>query len=337
MPFRSPVWKIVCLFCCAVLCRGSLLFAQELKTQPTPFTAWLDFQKLAVPGAARPPFPIWLESFQLQQKKTYDGKISKTTFRLRFRKLGDLNQEMLLRIFFDDRANAHPGVTAWTELGQQLFASKPLGAGLGLPTSDSLLVPMRGVDYIDIETPGDGGNVTGAFLSSLQTATVKHAVDFDEPAPFADPFQNEAAAQLGEDAFLFDRVKATLAAEAMKLTPDEEPAVAFDFMLDAQPDIALVTFEILNADVTAPPEIIANEHALGAATPILPDLADPAYRSSIRPLDPDVRVRYAGWLKCQKAIPTSALRAGENRLVIQLDGRSAAVAIRAVEMQLRRP
>ena len=311
--------------------------AQDLKTQPTPFSVWLDFQKLATPGAARSSFPIWLESFQSQSKKSFDGKVAKTTFRLRFRKLGALNEELLLRIFFDDQVAAHPAVAAWSELGEQLFASKPLGDGLGLPTSESLAIPMRGVDYIDIETPGDGANVTGAFLTSLQTALVKHAVDFDAPAPLADPFQNPPATQTGDDVFLFGRVKATLAAEPVKLSPADAPAVTFDFELDAQPEIAVVSFEILNVDVTAPPLVSVNDHALGASAPLMPDLADPAYQPSVRPMDADVRFHYAGWLKCQKAIPGSALRSGSNQLVIQLNGRSASVAIRAIEVQIKQP
>ena len=336
MRFRSPARKVIRLLCCVIVFVVDALCAQELKTQPTPFSVTLDFQKLAAPNATRPPFPIWLESFQVQQKKSYEGKITKTTFRIRTRRLGGLNSEMLLRLFFNDTPAAHPAISAWSELGEQLFASKPLGGGLDLPTSESLTIPMQNVDYVDIVTPGDGANVTGAFLSSLQTAPVKYAVDFDAPAMLDDPFENEPAAQPGDDTFLFGRVKATLSADPVKLTPDA-PGVTFEFDLDALPDVAVLSFEILNADVTAPLQISANDHALGGATPILPDLADPAYSSTVHSLDPDVRVRYAGWLKCQKAVPTSALRAGTNRLVIQLDSRSAAVAIRAVEVQLKQP
>ena len=103
MNFPQGAWKIAGARRCVILFLLFSIFAhsvpaQDLKTQPTPFSVWLDFQKLAAPGAARSSFPIWLESFQSQSKKSFDGKVASTTFRLRFRKLGALNEELLLRI-----------------------------------------------------------------------------------------------------------------------------------------------------------------------------------------------------------------------------------------------
>ena len=48
-----------------------------------------------------------------------------------------------------------------------------------------------------------------------------------------------------------------------------------------------------------------------------------------------MRFRYAGWLRAQRVIPGSALRAGLNKVVLQLNGESGPVAVRAVELQLK--
>ena len=38
--------------------------------------------------------------------------------------------------------------------------SAPLGQGLGLPSSETLAVPMDGADYLEFAAPGDGYAVT---------------------------------------------------------------------------------------------------------------------------------------------------------------------------------
>ena len=74
---------------------------------------------------------------------------------------------------------------------------------------------------------------------------------------------------------------------------------------------------------------------LGAAKMRLPDLADPAYRGDVRPLERDMHFRYTGWLPCQMIIPASALRAGANRLSLVANAQGGAIAVRAVELQLK--
>jgi hypothetical protein len=243
--------------------------------------------------------------------------------------------DLLFRLFFDDTWGASPVVSAWSDIGSQLLEPTTLGQGLDLPTSQTVAVPMRGVDYIEICVPGDGSNVQGAFLSSLKSGAVKYAADFQTPSVVADPFENEPARQPGDDSYLFGRVKATLESAVVKLLPYEAPGTELDFELDAQPLLSVITFEILNANVNAPPHVIANDHDLGPASLILPDLADPGYNGAVHALEADVRFRYTGWLRGQKAVPTSALHAGENKIVLQLENDPGAVAIRAIEVQLK--
>lgn len=312
------------------------LWAQDLKVQPTPFTAWIDFKVFNSPYATRPPLPIWLGGVETTNTRSTDGAITATTFRLRFRQFGAINNELLLRLFFDDQPERNPTVSAWNEIGDALFQTKPLGQGMALPSSDTLLIPMAGVDYIDIDVPGDGSTIRGVFLSSLRDTRVKQALDFQSSTEVNDPFQNAPAAQADtNDSYLFGRVKATLDASPIKLSPDANPTTSFDFQLDRQPLIAVVTFEILNADLSYPPEVTVNSNPLGAASIILPDLADPGFQGSVYALEQNMRFRYTGWLKCQKVVPGSVLVGNSNTLTLTTPRYSNPVAIRAVEVQLK--
>ena len=195
---------------------------------------------------------------------------------------------------------------------------------------------MDGVDYVDITTFGDGSNIRGVFLASLKRADIQHALDYTAPAEIADAFDNLPTSALSADDYsLYGRVKASLDPGTMKLTPQETPAGSWEFELQSPPLTAFVTFEILDADALAPIEITVNDRLLGPASVHQPDLADPAYLGLVRPLERDMRFRYAGWLRAQKAIPGSALRAGLNKVVLRLSRDSGPVAVRTVELQLK--
>lgn len=320
---RSPFLAAVCLLC------APMLRAQELKPQPIPFTAWLDFHASAG-GAARGVMPIWLEKMETHKLQAADGSVEKTVCRLRFRRFAGLNDEMLLRLFFTD--GPQPSVSAWSEIGTRIAAPRELGQGLGLPASETLVLPMSGVDYVDIETPGDGANLRGVFLSSLQKSETRSALDFSPASALADPFSDApASAPAFDDALLFGRVKATLEPGVVTLNETNGESGVFQFDLAAPPLVALVTFEIENADIAAPPEVLANDQSLGRAGIVLPDLADPAYVGGVHPAG--VAFRYSGWLRCQKLIPAAALLSGANRL--QITSSAGGVAVRAVEVQLR--
>ena len=362
------VRKFWVIFLTAFIWTGSLGNAQELTVQPTPFTALLDFALLRNPVIPKQSLPIWLESVQIIPAESADATVAvdsgipmglpeekqppHTVFRIRLRSMPNLGSHLLLRLFFEDRPDAHPRITAWSETGTCCFASPPLGSGLNLPASESLSIPVNGADYLEIDVPGDGQNVRKALLSTLQSRAVNTALDFaavpspGASAPVIDPFGNPSSQPLpANDTYLFGRVRATLEPGTLKLEPSPsrlaqsgasaaQSSVSFVFNLETEPLLAFVTLEILNADPQASLQAWANDKSLGPVVPQYPDLADPAYTGMARPLEP-MRFRYTGWLRAQVMIPGSALHPGENTITLQLPSDAAPAAIRAVELQLK--
>lgn len=309
--------------------------ASELRVETTPSTAWLDFDRLAfnrwIPGD----LPDWLEPVAAETRTGADGTTT-TTFRLRFQQLRDSPWEIQLRLFFDDEKGTAPTVTAWAESGAPRFTCGPLGVGLGLPNSETLTFPAAGTARVEITVPGDGHHVRGVFLALLAAQEVRHALDFAPPAELADPFGGAPATLTqAEDHALFGRVKAVIDAGGLKLAPDAAQRGTWEFPLESPPLLAVVTFEVLNADALAPLDLTLNDRPLGAVSVQWPDLADPGYLGLARALEQELRFRYTGWLRCQKVIPGSALRAGANRMILQLHSDSGAIAIRAVEIELK--
>lgn len=323
----------------AFACASALATAQEaafLTDQPTAFSVWLDLNALSKPGAPKPALPIWFESFQTEPVQTASGATAKTIFRLRLRRMPSLHHELMLRIFFDDRPNTNPVVTAWTESGKELFRSPALGMGLGLPSSESLVLPLDGVDYVDIEAVGDGGNVHKIFAGSLKEVVTRQTIDFQPTSELADPFGKVAAAQPSdEDSKLFGRVKATVDTGTVPLSKQGDVSGQWQFDLASPPLITVVTFEVLNADLTAPPVVTANDGQAGYASVQWPDLADPGFRGESRPLEPSMRFQYNGWLRAQFVIPGHLLHSGLNQIKIGLSEDSGPIAIRNVELQLK--
>jgi hypothetical protein len=206
---------------------------------------------------------------------------------------------------------------------------------LGLPTSETLSFPTAGVDFVEVTVAGDGRNIRGVFFAMLKTQEMQRALDFAPPSIQIDAFGNAApAAPRTDDLTLYGRVRATIDPGVLKLTPAAFNGT-WEFALEAPPLLAMVTFEALNADALAPLEVIVNGRPLGPATVQMPDLADPSYLGLVRPLESDMRFRYTGWLRCQKVIPGSVLKAGANEITIQLHPESGPVAVRAVELQLK--
>lgn len=363
----SSSYKLLLIIALVLAASPVVGHAQELQVQPTPFTVLLDFPVLQNRYAPKQAFPIWLESVQVCHSDPNDSAPSAdapdaatqskvpphTTFRLRLRQMPGLNDSLLLRVFFDDRPDAHPVVTAWSETGEQLFSAPPLGAGLTLPASESMSIATKGVDYIEIDVPGDGSTVRKALLSTLKMNQVGTALDFAPAAPVNDPFGSATPATASaNDIFLFGRVRATLEPGTVKLVPEgtmisgtgdgsavtsdtnSASIVQFEFNLESEPLLALVTFDILDADPVAPVEATVNNQPLGPVALQLPDLADPGYAGLVRPFM-KMRFHYAGWVRCQQVIPGSALHAGVNTFILQLPADAGPVAVRAVELQLK--
>lgn len=325
--------QLLASFILAMLLASPLVRAQELKVQPTPFTTWLDFRRLTDATAQKTGLPIWIESVQ-----RVPGANGKTIFRVRFRHLGGLGDQLQFRVFFTDTAGAGPSLTGWTETGSQPFAAGPLGQGLGVDTSETLIVPAGTLDYLDVEAPGDGKQVRGVFVSALKRDSVWHSLDFAAPDNLVDPFGVPGAADVSEDdALLYGRVRATLDAEPLTLDPAGTPDGNYEFHLEGPPLLAAVTFEILGASPTALPQAFINGQPLGTASITFPDLADPAFRGETRPLETGLRFRYTGWLRGQVIVPGPMLLGGLNRFVLRVSEDTNPVAVRAVEIELKHP
>jgi len=312
--------------------------AQELQVQVTPFSVWLDFEALAKPNAPKVALPIWMESVVSDTTPARSGQPEKTNFRIRLRRFGHLNGELQLRLFFFDKPDAGPVVTGWTETGSEPYMSPVLGAGLNLPSSETLVVPAGQLDYLDITVPGNGANLRGAFLSTLKTHEAKHALDFEPVNVVEDPFgKSPSAAPPPDDQSLYGRVRATIDPGVVKIEPPDAARARYEFDLDAAPLLAACTFEVLNADPFEPLFMWVNDRLIGPVALHFPDLADPGYQAAARPSDRETGFHYTGWLRAQVVIRGSYLSSGVNKIVLSLNEHSAPVAVRSVEIQLKHP
>jgi hypothetical protein len=312
---------------------GGSALGQEQQQEPTPFTAWIDLRQV-VAGQVPTSLPIWLAGVTASRQANATGGLV-TTFQITLRQMPGLDQKRLFRVFFNDHAGESPTVVGLDPNGVQKFSRGPLGQGLELPNSETVVFATDGIATIDIIVPGDGRNIRGVFLATLQAHTMMRALDFTPPGDLIDVFERGAALQVPEnDLSLYGRVKATLENGTEKLTASQ-PTITWEFELQALPLMALLNLEALAADPQAPLEITLNNQPLGVVTMSWPDLADPGYVGVVRPLETGMHFRYAGWLRGQKVIPGSALQTGVNRLVLQLPSGSSPVAIRSLELLLK--
>ena len=207
---------------------------------------------------------------------------------------------------------------------------------MNLPSSDSVLIPMTGASAIDIEVPGDGKTIRAAYLDWMTASEVVHPVNAEHRDVISEPFSVVPALHPPpEDVENFGTVTATLAAEAIQLDARKQKNAVFQFPIEAQPLTALLTFEIANPRIDAPPEVYVNGQNIGPVALTLPDLADPGYRGESEPLTTEMHFNYTGWLRAQKIVPATILKVGANDLVIANGAGTGASAIRATQVQLK--
>ena len=243
---------------------------------------------------------------------------------------------LFFRLFFDDKPNQQPELVAWDETGSHILRSGTLGAGMNLPSSDSVIIPMTGASAIDIEVPGDGKTIRAAYLDWMTSSEVVHPVNAEHRDIIPEPFSVVPALHAPpEDVENFGTVTATLAAEAIQLDARTQQNAVFQFPIEAQPLTALLTFEIANPRIDAPPEVYVNGQNIGPVALSLPDLADPGYRGEQEPLTTEMHFNYTGWLRAQKIVPATILKVGANDLVITNGAGTGASAIRATQVQLK--
>jgi hypothetical protein len=299
-------------------------------------SAWLDLRQTAPANSKPQTAPDWVESVTIIPAEAKEGVPPKTIFRIRLARPRADFQVLFFRLFFDDNPEQKPELVAWDESGTQVLQSGPLGLGVGLPTSESVMVPMVAVSSIDVEVPGDGKTIRGAYLDWMATAEVLHPLSAEQrdliPEPFTAMSPLHASSQ---DKETFGTVTATLADETIRIGASVSEGAAFQFGIEAQPLAVLLSFEVASPNIEAPPEIFVNGEGLGAVALTLPDLADPAYRGeSSGPLRP-MRFQYTGWLRAQKLVPVSYLKVGNNDLIIVAGPGTPASAIRATQVQLK--
>jgi hypothetical protein len=170
----------------------------------------------------------------------------------------------------------------------------------------------------------------------MATRQVFHPVAAEARDLIPEPFAGSAPLRAdANDKELFGTVTATLAPETIRIGASIQQGAAFQFGIESQPLMALLSFEVASANVDAPPEIYLNGKSIGGATLSLPDLADPAYRGTAESLIRQMQFEYTGWVRAQKLVPASALRAGSNDLIIIGGSGTPASAIRATQIQLK--
>src|SRR4029077_2746916 len=266
----------------AAVCRVS---AQEALTdalpapaamlaQPLPSSAWLDLRQTMSRNSKTQEAPAWVEALTLLPGElTEGGSASKSIFRIRVTQPGPDYQILFFRLFFDDKPNQQPELVAWYESGTHILRSGTLGAGMNLPSSDSVIIPMTGASAIDIEVPGDGKTIRGAYLDWMTSSEVVHPVNAEHRDMIPEPFSIVPALHAPpEDLENFGTVTATLAADPIRIDEGAQRNAVFQFPIEAQPLTALLTFEIGNPTIDAPPEIFVNGQDIGPVSLTLPDL-----------------------------------------------------------------
>src|SRR5260370_36927772 len=151
----------------------------------------------------------------------------------------------------------------------------------------------------------------------MKPSEVVHTVNGEDRDAIPEPFSSLPSLHAPEqDLEHFGTVTATLASDTVPVGSDAQRGAAFQFGIESQPLLALLTFEVASPRIDSPPEVYVNGEDVGAATFTLPELADPAYRGQMESLLKEMRFQYTRWLRAQKLIPVSNLKVGTNDVII---------------------
>ena len=335
------VFAILLAAICRVSAQEAFTDALPAPADPTqqtvPESAWIDLRQSTPQNSKTQNAPAWVEALTLLPAETTEGApMSKSVFRIRVTQPNPDYKVLFFRLFFDDKADQQPELIAWDESGTHVLRSGTLGTGMNLPSSDSVLIPMTGASSIDIEVPGDGRTLRAAYLDWMTSSEVVHPVNAEHRDVIPEPFSSVPTLHPPpEDVENFGTVTATLAAETIRIDGQTQESAAFQFPIEAQPLTALLTFEVANPRIDAPPEIYLNGQDIGPASLSLPDLGDPGYRGESEPLSTGMHFNYTGWLRAQKIVPAGSLKVGGNDLIVVSGTETGASAIRATQIQLK--
>jgi len=316
---------------------GRQLLQPSQSAKAAPESAWLDLRQTGAARSKMQEAPGWVESISfVSGKHNPSAPGAKCVFRIRLTRPNEDCQILLFRLYFDDLPEEQPELVAWDESGSQVLRSGLLGQKTGLATSSSTVVPMIGVTTVDIEVPGDGRSIRGAYLDWMKSSQVMQPMHASREKLTADPFNGPGALQAGEDdAEIFGTVTAPLTAELIPIGSSLQNGAAFQFGLESQPLVALLTFEVASPQIETPPEVYVNGRDIGAASLVLPDLADPGYRGLSLSLLETMQFQYTGWIRAQKIVTASLLKAGTNDVMILAGAGTSASAIRETQIQLK--
>src|SRR6058998_894907 len=227
-------------------------------------TAWIDLRQHPAANSRPQSAPSWIEAVTMAPTAEINGASAKTVFRIRVAQPPGDYQVLFFQLFFDDKPDARPQLVAWNELGTQVLRSGELGSGVGLPISDSVIIPMSGISTLDIEVPGDGKTIRGAYLDWMTSSEVVHPLNTEHRDIIPEPFSSVPALHAPpEDVENFGTVTATLAADPIRIDGETQESAMFQFPIEAEPLTALLTFEIANPTIDAPPEIFVNGQDIG--------------------------------------------------------------------------
>ena len=325
--------QTVALALAGLLCGGAGAQAQGpvLRQRVAPFTVRFEINDLLAERTQQT-LPLWIERVMIQRYPREGELAAHTAVRLHLRKLASLAPVVELRVGLAS-GKGTATVMAWSETGRQVYRSEPLGSPDEAVT-ELLRIPAEGANYIEIELPEKGERLNELFAAAMRYTQVLHPVDF-APAPVADAFENDASATaLAEsDTLLWSRVHAPLDEGPFTVEPGGSGIVEFELL--KRPECALLTFEVRHAEAGRPPVVSVNGQDLPPAAPVLPDLADPAWK--LRPAAGKTpgAMHYSGWLRVQQFVPGSALAKGVNTADIALPSSEQTAEVRRVEIQLR--
>ena len=302
---------------------------------PASGNAWIDLRQNAKPGAVQN-VADWVEAVTFTPADTKTHPEALSVFRIRLARPSGHSPILFFRLFFNDQAAARPEIVAWDESGSQVLRSGPLGTGIDLDTSESVMIPMHGATTVDVQVGGDGNSIRGVYLEWMTSSELAHTASVGSqdavPQPFATTLPLHTPT---EDSQEFGTVTASLSADLIRIGPTTEEGAVFEFGIESQPLLALVTFEIANPRIDSPPEVIANGQNIGPASLIMPGLGDPGYRGEMRRLVDQMQFQYTGWLRAQKIVPASTLHSGTNNIAVVNGADASAAVIRATQVQLK--
>jgi hypothetical protein len=306
----------------------------EISTPPE--SAWLDLRQNAAARSATQSAPSWVEAVTMAPGGSTAEGVAKSVFRIRVAHPPGDYSVLFFRLFFDDNSDAHPELVAWDESGTAVLRSGALGSGVDVASSDSVMIPMNGISAVDIEVPGDGATIRGAYLDWMTSSEVVRPLSTEHRDVIPQPFSEMPPLHApNQDIEKFGTVTATLAADTIRIGPSMEQGAGFQFGIETQPLLALLTFEVASPRVEAPPEIYVNGENIGPVTLTLPELADPGYRGEMESLVRQMRFQYTGWLRAQKIVPVNNLKVGTNDVIVIAGTGTSASAIRGTQIQLK--